>query len=67
MGRLPDPVEGHPVVRPDLAKHYVDLLGMLEEKTKGNLTPEESEMLGDVLHELRMAFVMTRREPAAPG
>ena len=63
MGRLPDPVQGHPVVRPDLAKHYVDMLDMLEEKTKGNLTKDEAGMLDDVLHQLRMAFVTTRKEP----
>ena len=65
MGHVPDPAEGHPVVRPDLAKHCIDMLGMLEEKTKGNLTPEESRMLSDVLHQLRMLFVATRKAPAA--
>ena len=63
MGQIPDPMEGHPVVRPDLAKHCIDMLGMLDEKTKGNLTPEESKMLSDVLHELRMLFVATRKAP----
>jgi len=57
LGQAPDPAEGHPVVRPDLAKHCIDTLGMLEEKTKGNLTPEESKMLSDILHDLRMIFV----------
>lgn len=63
MGKLPDPVQGHAVVRPDLAKHYIDMLGMLEQKTKGNLTKDEAGMLEDVLHQLRMAFVTIRREP----
>jgi hypothetical protein len=63
MGQIPDPVEGHAVVRPDLAKHCIDMLGMLEEKTKGNLTPEETRMLSDVLHQLRMLFVATRKAP----
>ena len=63
MGKLPDPVQGHPVVRPDLAKHYIDMLGVLEEKTRGNLTTDETEMLDGVLHQLRMAFVTTRKEP----
>jgi hypothetical protein len=65
MGKLPDPVQGHAVVRPDLAKHYIDLLGMLEQKTKGNLTKDEAGMLDEVLHQLRMTFVTTRREAAA--
>lgn len=64
MGKLPDPVQGHAVVRPDLAQHYIDMLGMLEKKTKGNLTRDEAAMLDDVLHHLRMTFVTTRREPA---
>ncbi len=64
MGQIPDPVEGHAVVRPDLAQHCIDMLGMLEEKTKGNLTPEESKMISEVLHQLRMLFVATRSEPA---
>ena len=60
MGHLPDPVEGHSVVRPDLAKHYIDMIGVLDEKTKGNLTPDEAGMMENVLHELRMIFVTTR-------
>ena len=63
MGKLPDPVQGHAVVRPDLAQHYIDLLGMLEQKTKGNLAKDEAEMLDGLLHQLRMTFVTTRREP----
>ncbi len=57
LGQLPDPIEGKPVVRKELAKFQIDMLGVLEEKTKGNLSSEESTMLTDVLHQLRMAFV----------
>ena len=46
-----------PTVRVDLAKHYIDLLGMLEEKTKGNLTNDESSALAYWLYQLRMMFV----------
>jgi hypothetical protein len=63
MGKIPDPVQGHPVVRPDLAKHYIDMLSLIEEKTKGNLTKDEAGMLDDLLHQLRMTFVTTRKEP----
>lgn len=62
MGKLADPVQGHPVVRPDMAKHFIDLLGMLQEKTRGNLSPQESGMLDNFLHELRMMFVSIRLE-----
>ena len=64
MGHAPDPATGHPVVRPDVARHFVDTLEMLELKTKGNLTPQESTMLSGILHELRMLYVTTRTQPA---
>jgi hypothetical protein len=43
-----------------IAKHFVDLLGVVEEKTKGNLTPDEAKMLDAVLHDLRMAYIRMR-------
>ena len=62
MGQLPD--EESPEVRLDYAKHYIDLLGLLEEKTKGNLTQEESSLLFDWLHQLRLGFVeVAKRHP----
>jgi hypothetical protein len=39
------------------AKQTIDILGMLEEKTKGNLNDEERRLLANVLHELRLGFV----------
>jgi hypothetical protein len=45
-----------------MAKHLIDTLGILEAKTQGNLTPEESQMLSSVLYQLRMAFVAVRRQ-----
>ena len=46
-------------VEPDLefAKYHIDTLADLEKKTKGNLTPEEEEMLHTALHSLRMMYV----------
>ena len=43
----------------DMAKHNIDLLGLLEEKTKGNLTPDEQQMLDQASYEARMRFVNT--------
>ena len=57
MGLLPDPTTGTPTVNLPLAKHFIDMLAMLQEKTKGNLTEEESAHLRDGLHQLRMIFV----------
>ena len=39
------------------AKYTIDILAMLEEKTKGNLDLDESRMLGEMLHNLRMVYV----------
>jgi hypothetical protein len=62
LGQIPDPLEGKPVVRLDLARHTIDTLDVLEQKTKGNLTPEEAKMLSNLLHELRMIFVDVQRQ-----
>lgn len=65
LGQMPDPVEGKAVVRLDYAKHHVDTLAMLQEKTKGNLTSEEEQMLEDVLHQLRMLYISVPSQPAS--
>ena len=61
LGKLGDPnsEESRKMVNPDLAKHHIDLLGMLEEKTKGNLTDEENKALSIALHEVRMLYVQS--------
>jgi len=46
-----------PSVNLDMAKQNVDLLGVIEEKTRGNLTPEEQQLLDTALYEVRMRFV----------
>ncbi|MGA2231497.1 MAG: DUF1844 domain-containing protein [Tepidisphaeraceae bacterium] len=46
-----------PTVNLDMAKHQIDLLGILEEKTRGNLTPDEQRVLDTVLYEARMRYV----------
>lgn len=57
MGAFPDPQTGRAMVAMDLAKFHVDLLGTLEEKTKGNLTDEEQEVVTQTAHELRLQYV----------
>jgi len=64
MGGLPDPETGRAIVAIDLAQHYVDLLGVLEDKTKNNLTEEEATELREVLAELRARFVYVSRAVA---
>jgi uncharacterized protein DUF1844 len=58
FGDLPDPVSGQRS-EPNLegATQMIEILSLLEQKTRGNLTAEEREVLGQVLYELRMRFV----------
>jgi hypothetical protein len=57
LGLLPEPDSGKARRRPNLARHFIDLLGVLEDKTRGNLSAEEEKLLRSTLHYLRMAFV----------
>ncbi len=59
---LPD--ESGQTKKPDLplAKHLIDTLAMLQEKTKRNLTGDEHEMLKNILHDLRMAYVNASKD-----
>jgi len=57
LGQSPVAEGQQPSVDLSLAKHLIDTLAMLEEKTKGNLQPDESGMLNSVLHQLRMLYV----------
>ncbi len=57
LGHMPDPSSGETQVNKPYAKHYIDTLDMLGEKTKGNLSDEESKILSEALHALRMAYV----------
>jgi len=52
-------LKGEPETPPDLeaGKFNIDMLGMLEEKTQGNLSDDEAKLLEETLHNLRMAFV----------
>ena len=57
LGHMPDPSSGETMVNKPYAKHYIDTLDMLGEKTKGNLSDDESKILSEALHALRMAYV----------
>ncbi|MCA9310610.1 MAG: DUF1844 domain-containing protein [Phycisphaerales bacterium] len=65
MGGMVHPETGHPVVDLEYSKHSIDLLGTLEEKTRGNLSSEEAEELTGALQELRMRWVEISRLVAA--
>lgn len=65
MGQLPGE-DGQPLpINLDFARHFIDSLAVLEEKTKGNLTEEEAGHLGEALHQLRMLFVTIRSQHGA--
>jgi hypothetical protein len=51
------PTASGPVLNLDMAKHQIDLLTLLEDKTRNNLTEEEQRLLDTVLYQLRMRFV----------
>mgnify|MGYP002725620489 CR=1 FL=1 len=57
LGEIPDPDGGKPNVNLGMARHTIDVLTMLKEKTAGNLTPEEEQVLGQFLYDLRMKFI----------
>ena len=57
MGMVPDPQSGRSIVSVEYAKLHIDLLGILEEKTKNNLSEREKQQLTKMLAELRMSFV----------
>jgi len=52
-----DPESGEIMRNLPMAKHTIDTIGMLEEKTKGNLTAPENNMLSNILYELRMNYL----------
>lgn len=57
LGEVPNPLTGKFERLPNQAKHFIDTLAMLEEKTAGNRAPEESALLDSLLHQLRLAYV----------
>lgn len=61
MGAFPDPQTGRAVVALDYARLHIDLLDVLAQKTKGNLTPDEDSLLTQTLSELRLQYVEIAR------
>jgi hypothetical protein len=61
LGVLPNPATGKPDAELMLARHLIDLLDVLQEKTKGNLAGWEHTALDTTLHELRMLYVEKTR------
>jgi Domain of unknown function (DUF1844). len=62
LGQIPNPKTGQGEVNLDLAKMFIDQLAMIQEKTRGNLTSEETTVLRNALSNLQMAYVEVARE-----
>src|SRR5438094_3426896 len=73
LGQIPNPKSGEPEVNLDLARMFIDQLAMIQEKTRGNLTSEETKVLSNALSNLQMVYVEVAREtksatqPEAPA
>ena len=66
LGELEHPDAGAPRKDLPLAKHTIDILAMLEAKTKGNLTPAEEKLMESLLYDLRLRYVeASKGEPAS--
>ena len=61
LGKVPDPSGQTVPPTLALAKQSIDMLSMLKEKTVGNLTDEERQLLDRVLHDVRLAYVEESR------
>ncbi|MDR0827562.1 MAG: DUF1844 domain-containing protein [Desulfovibrio sp.] len=61
LGEAPDPASGASGVDIDMAKHSIDTLSMLREKTEKGLDADEKQLLDGLLYELRMKFVLRKK------
>jgi len=65
LGAYADPNTGQPMLDPDAARELIDMLDALQQKTKGNLAPEEDEMLLDLLGKLKLTYLEINKAMAA--
>ena len=67
MGAIADPRTGQRTLHLDLARHHIDMLAVIEEKTQGNLTEEEANTLAGTLYELRTRYVQAANSSQGAG
>ena len=65
LGAYPEPNSGQPMVDPDAARELIDILDALLVKTKGNLAPEEENMLVDLTGKLKLTYLEVQKAMAA--
>jgi len=63
LGMMEHPVTHQREVDVEIGKHWIDILGMMQKKTAGNLTPQEQRMLEGLLGDLRMQYVSLINSP----
>jgi hypothetical protein len=57
LGAISDPASGEKIKNLPLAKQTIDIIAMLQEKTRGNLTKPEEDMIKNILYDLRILYV----------
>ena len=62
LGEIGDPATGQRVVDLDLARHAIDTLVLIENKTKGNLTEDEEQLLKNILYDIKIRFVKAAKK-----
>ncbi|HBH29410.1 MAG: DUF1844 domain-containing protein [Desulfofustis sp. PB-SRB1] len=62
LGEIPDPRTGAKTVEIDLARHAIDTLTVLQQKTKGNLSEDEEQLLNNILYDVKLRFVKAVRK-----
>jgi len=67
LGQIPNPKTGQGEVNLELAKMFIDQLAMIQEKTRGNLTNEETTVLRNALSNLQMAYVEVSQATGGGG
>jgi hypothetical protein len=65
LGAYADPRTGEPVIEPETAREFIDMLDALHEKTKGNLAPEDDALLLDLVGKLKMTYLEVNQAVAA--
>jgi hypothetical protein len=65
LGAYADPRTGQPVIDPEAARELIDMLDVLQEKTKGHLAPEEENLIVDLLGKLKMTYLEVNQALAA--
>jgi len=62
LGEIGDPETGQKIVDLDLARHAIDTMVLIQNKTKGNLTTEEGELLKNILYDIKLRFVKAAKK-----